>query len=156
MRWNTYRPLEPSPFVDSQRAAAAAAVAGLDDLSRLAALGLDAQPPTVNLVRRDLFARGWQTTPGAGADGLATEVPGVLRARIRRTSIGDVLHVRIFTFLVPDPGEFVGEFLRLCQARPNVALIVDVRGNGGGDIRAAEQLLQVLTPRRIEPEPSQF
>ena len=154
--WNTYQPLEPSPFGDSQRAAAAAAVAGLGDLSRLAALGLDAQTTTVNLVRRDLFARGWQTTPGAGADELATELPGVLRARIRRTSIGDVLHVRIFTFLVPDPGEFVDEFLRLCQARPNVALIVDVRGNGGGDIRAAEQLLQVLTPRRIEPEPSQF
>jgi cytosine/adenosine deaminase-related metal-dependent hydrolase len=156
VRWNTYQPLEPSPFGDSQRAAAAAAVSGLGDLSRLAALGLDAQTTTVNLVRRDLFARGWQITPDAGADELATELPGVLRARIRRTSIGDVLHVRIFTFLVPDPGEFVGEFLRLCQARPNVALIVDVRGNGGGDIRAAEQLLQVLTPRRIEPEPSQF
>ena len=35
-------------------------------------------------------------------------------------------------------------------------LIVDVRGNGGGDIRAAEQLLQVMTPRHIEPEPTQF
>src|SRR5204863_9928947 len=147
VRWNTYQPLEPSPFGDSQRGSGADAVAGLGDLSRLAALGLDAQTTTVNLVRRDLFARGWQLTPNAGADELATELPGVLRAKIRRTSIGDVLHVRIFTFLVPDPGAFVDEFLRLCQARPNVALIVDVRGNGGGDIRAAEQLLQVLTPR---------
>lgn len=67
-----------------------------------------------------------------------------------------MIHVRIFTFLVPDPDSFVGEFLRLCEARPSAGLIVDVRGNGGGDIRAAEQLLQVLSPRRIEPEPAQF
>ena len=30
-------------------------------------------------------------------------------------------------------------------------LIVDIRGNPGGDIKAAEQLLQMLTPRTIEP-----
>ena len=152
VRWNTYQPLEPSPFGDAQQAFAAAA----GDPGRLAALGIDAQTTTVNLVRRDLFARGWQTWQAAGADELPTELPGALRARICHTSIGDVLHVRIFTFLVPDPAAFVDEFLRLCHARPSAGLIVDVRGNGGGDIRAAEQLLQVLTPRRIEPEPAQF
>ena len=156
VRWNTYQPLEPSPFGDAQQAFAAAAPASAGDLGRLAALGIDAQTTTVNLVRRDLFARGWQIRQAAGADELPTELPGTLRARICHTSIGDVIHVRIFTFLVPDPDGFVDEFLRLCQARPSAGLIVDVRGNGGGDIRAAEQLLQVLTPRRIEPEPAQF
>jgi cytosine/adenosine deaminase-related metal-dependent hydrolase len=157
VRWHTYQPFEPSPFGDAQQAFAAAAPASTGDLGRLAALGIDAQTTTVNLVRRDLFARGRQARrAAAGADELATELPGVLRARVCHTSIGDVIHVRIFTFLVPDPTAFVDEFLRLCQARPSAGLIVDVRGNGGGDIRAAEQLLQVLTPRRIEPEPAQF
>jgi cytosine/adenosine deaminase-related metal-dependent hydrolase len=156
VRWATYQPLAPSPFGDAQQALAAATADGAGDLTRFAALGIDAQTTTVNLARRDLFAHGWQITPAAGSDDLATLLPEVLRARIRHTSIGDVVHIRIFTFLVPDPAAFVDEFLRLCHARPNVGLIIDVRGNGGGDIRAAEQLLQVLTPGRIEPEPSQF
>ncbi|MFE9975242.1 S41 family peptidase [Streptomyces hirsutus] len=39
---------------------------------------------------------------------------------------------------------------------PQDGLIVDVRDNGGGHIHAAEFALQVLTPRRIAPEPVQF
>ena len=66
-----------------------------------------------------------------------------------------MIHARIFTFLVPTPPTFVDEF-RLCQARPSAGLIVDVRGNGGGDIRAGRTALQVLTPRRIEPSSAQF
>ncbi len=156
VRWNTYQPAEASPFGDTEKAAATAVPVGAGNLARLGALGLDAQTTTVNLVRRDLFARGWQAPPTAGSNELATSLPGVMRAKIRHTSIGDVAHIRIFTFLVPDPAEFVEEFVRLVGARPTVGLIVDVRGNGGGDIRAAEQLLQVMTPRHIEPEPTQF
>jgi C-terminal processing protease CtpA/Prc len=35
-------------------------------------------------------------------------------------------------------------------------LIIDVRGNGGGIIWNGEEILQVLTPKPIEPEPVQF
>jgi cytosine/adenosine deaminase-related metal-dependent hydrolase len=162
VRWNTYQPAEESPFADTQealgqQALGAAVSVAQGNRGRLGALGLDAQTTTVNLVRRDLFARGWQAPPAAGSSELATVLPpGILRARIRQTSIGDVVHIRIYTFLVPDPGAFVEEFVRLATARPTVGLIVDVRGNGGGDIRAAERLLQVLTPGHIEPEPAQF
>ena len=146
VRWNTYQPLEPSPFAGARR----------EDLARQAVLGIDAQTSTVNLARRDLFARGRQTAPAESSGELPTAFPRVLRARIRRTGIGDVLHVRIFTFMVDDADLFIEEFLRLAQDRPTAALIIDVRGNGGGDITAAEQLLQILTPRTIEPEPAQF
>ena len=155
-RWRTYQPLEPSPFGDLEQAFASAVPVRSRNRGRLGALGVDDQTATVNLVRRDLFARGWQQTPTAGSDELVTELPGILRAKVRGTSAGDVLHLRIYTFVVPDPGAFVQEFVRLVQARPTVGLIVDVRGNGGGDIRAAERLLQVMTPHPIRPEPTQF
>ena len=150
-RWSTYQPLEPSPFGD-------AAQAGAVDLGRLGSLGVDAQTTTVNLVRRDLFARGWGAQ-AAGPDDLPTSLSAVLRARIRHTSRGDIAHIRIFSFLGPDPEAFVAEFVRLVRLvgqRQTVGLVIDVRGNGGGDIRSAERLLQVLTPRPIEPEPAQF
>src|SRR5207249_3838099 len=31
-------------------------------------------------------------------------------------------------------------------------LVIDIRGNPGGQISAAERMLQMLTPNRIEPE----
>jgi hypothetical protein len=64
--------------------------------------------------------------------------------------------VRIFTFNVPDADAFVEEFSRLVALLPPDGLIVDVRGNGGGLIYAAERLLQVITPRPIQPSPAQF
>jgi hypothetical protein len=156
VRWNTYQPVEPSPFADPREAVLAGVQANDSPLARSAALGLDAQTSTVNLVRRDLFTRPRPGRALSGPDEIASELPTVLRARIRATSIGDVLHLRIFTFLVPDPDGFIDEVLRLIRKRPTVGLVIDVRGNGGGDIRAAERLLQLLTPRRIEPEPAQF
>ena len=39
---------------------------------------------------------------------------------------------------------------------PESGLILDVRGNGGGNIWAAERLLQTLTAAEIEPERMQF
>jgi hypothetical protein len=39
---------------------------------------------------------------------------------------------------------------------PQDGLIIDVRGNGGGKIRAGERLLQLFTPRRIQPELFEF
>ena len=39
---------------------------------------------------------------------------------------------------------------------PREGLILDVRGNGGGYVYIAESLLQYLTPRRIQPEPTQL
>ena len=153
-RWHPYP--ATSPFATDADDAIDADAGEDVDLTRLGALGIDAQTHKVNLVRRDLFARRWRTLAQGGPGELATDLPGVLRARIRETSAGEVGHIRIFTFLVPDPDAFVAEFVRLASELPRRGLVLDVRGNGGGDIRAAEQLLQVLTPRPIEPEPTQF
>ena len=39
---------------------------------------------------------------------------------------------------------------------PDEGLIIDVRGNGGGAITAAERLLQLFTPREVSPSRAQF
>jgi cytosine/adenosine deaminase-related metal-dependent hydrolase len=132
------------------------------------AVGLDAQTDDVQEAKRVLFAGGVvleETSAGQDSsrllvsntvDGPATLLPTVLRARPVRTEHGTYGYIRIFTFNVRDAGEFVDEFVRLVKQLPEDGLIIDVRGNGGGLIHAAERLLQVLTPRPIEPEPSQF
>jgi hypothetical protein len=83
-------------------------------------------------------------------------MPTVFRARPVITPSGTYGHIRIFTFSVDDADAFVTEFVRLAGALPQQGLVVDVRGNGGGLIHASERLLQVLTPRRIIPEPTQM
>lgn len=89
-----------------------------------------------------------ETIPGS--------MPGVLAAKTVDTPDGEFGYIRIHTFSVQDADSFVDEFIRLAELLPQNGLIVDVRGNGGGLIFAGEQLLQVLTPRTIEPERLQF
>jgi C-terminal processing protease CtpA/Prc len=91
----------------------------------------------------------------AGAD-VPSTMPLVFRARSVVTASGTFGHLRIFTFSVQDPAAFVAEFVRLVELLPQEGLILDVRGNGGGNIFASEFTLQTLTPRRIVPEPVQF
>ncbi len=98
---------------------------------------------------------------GDAAAGLESHMPGVFRAmEVRRsdTASDDPAfgYIRIFTFNVPAAEPFVDEFLRLARLLPDTGLVIDVRGNAGGLIFAAEELLQVLTPQQIEPEPAQF
>jgi hypothetical protein len=66
---------------------------------------------------------------------------------------GELGYLRIYTFMLEDADEFVTEFVRIVtEVLPPNGLIIDVRGNGGGNILAGERLLQTLTPRAIEPE----
>ena len=42
--------------------------------------------------------------------------------------------------------------LTLLDNKAPDGLVIDIRGNPGGDIEAAERILQMLTPKKIEPE----
>jgi Peptidase family S41 len=58
-----------------------------------------------------------------------------------------------------EDNEIFAEFLRILRIQQDVApdgLILDVRGNAGGSINAAERLLQLMTPRTITPAPYQY
>jgi C-terminal processing protease CtpA/Prc len=139
-------------------------------LLRATLLGLDVETDLVNQTRRALYAapvvsglpvraaapqvRG-RAVPLWKAP-ISTSLPGVFQAARVHTKKGAFAYVRIYTFNVPSAEQFVAEFCRLVAELPRRGLILDVRGNAGGLIWAAEQLLQVLTPRRIEPEPAEL
>jgi C-terminal processing protease CtpA/Prc len=97
----------------------------------------------------------------AEVQGLNSTMPDVFTARIINAQGRPWGHIRIRTFSVP-PGmndsSCVNEFVRLLERPelPKDGLVLDVRGNGGGLIWFAERLLQLLTPRTIEPCRLQF
>jgi hypothetical protein len=133
-----------------------------------AAEGLDIEVLAVSEAKKMLFAPravaaaadiaspSPTTHVAVGAGDIATSMPTVFRAREVPTPAGTFGHIRIFTFSVDDADTFVAEFVRLAEQLPQQGLIVDVRGNGGGLIYASERLLQVLTPRDVDPEPAQM
>ena len=49
------------------------------------------------------------------------------------------------------PGPFITELMRLIPLLPDRGLIIDLRGNPGGYIWAAELALQLFTPKPIQP-----
>ncbi|MGI5272765.1 S41 family peptidase [Nonomuraea sp. CA-218870] len=141
------------PFVDAGALTTAAVSQGLDlgtdEIGR--ALRMLYVPRALTAEIADVPAE----PAGPGAD-LPTSMPAFFKARAVATPSGTFGHLRVFTFNTNDPGAFVGEFVRLAGLLPQNGLVVDVRGNGGGHIHAAEFLLQTLTPHPITPEPTQF
>ena len=89
---------------------------------------------------------------------ITVQVPWNAAFRARTVDINGATygHILIRTFYVPDADGFVQEFIRLLEQMPESGLILDVRGNGGGNIWAAERLVQTLTAAEIEPERMQF
>ena len=132
-----------------------------------ASLGIDLEMDITSRMKAILFApdviakakkkkHKLSTRRAAAGQSVTSTMPSVFAAKSVQTTSGTFGHLRIFTFSVNDPDSFVSEFVRLVELLPKDGLIVDVRGNGGGHIWASEGLLQVLTPREIEPEPTQF
>ncbi|HEU4422437.1 MAG TPA: S41 family peptidase [Pilimelia sp.] len=137
-------------------------------------VGIDLRTEIVRQAKKTLFAQAAvqeaervaeaggavpaPTDAQLAAGEIPTTRPDELKARAVTTSHGTYGHLRIYTFHMRDQniGAFINEVARLLTLLPREGLIIDVRGNGGGYVVAAEFLLQFLTPRRIQPEPMQF
>ena len=129
------------------------------------ALGLDALTEEVRRAQKTVLAPDAieleQTIAAEGvpADQLDTvsTMPDVLQFRRVPGPHGDLGYLRIRTFVVGSSIEaFLNEVVRILELLPQTGLIIDVRGNGGGIIAAGELMLQLLSPRTIEPEHLHF
>src|SRR5262245_42120994 len=129
-----------------------------------AMISMNTHKDAINRVRKLMFATGTgraqkaitaETCLGRLTTQIVkTSMADAFKPLIVRTSLGGLGYVRIFTFRVDSEDqvdEFVKEFGRLVESLPQQGLIIDVRGNGGGHIGAAERLLQLLTNRKINP-----
>lgn len=118
-------------------------------------IGMDERGEVERQVRRELFQHRFKgpASRAFGRDESVTSVPGDVFPSCRDvvTRRGTFGYVRLATFNVEDDGPFLDEFIRIVGRLSQQGLILDVRGNGGGLITAGERLLQLLTPRRIEP-----
>ncbi|MEO7559113.1 MAG: S41 family peptidase [Nitrosospira sp.] len=70
---------------------------------------------------------------------------------IKDRTQGELGYLRIWSFDVDDDDAFIAEVIRLLDLLPETGLILDLRGNPGGLIWAAERLLQLFTPNTITP-----
>jgi len=144
------------------------------------ALGIDVRTESIRRARKMLFrpeamelerevtatfeARGGLEPGEAIPDPAMANVstfPDKLRFASKNTAHGEFGYVRISSFDVGSAGleevdAFVAEVARIVRLLPQNGLIVDVRGNGGGTIMAGERLLQLFTPKKIEPERLHF
>ena len=128
-------------------------------------MGTDARAEAARRTRKALFFPEAMAQERRMTDALAgvsaadqgqSLMPDVFMFRRVQTPNGEFGYIRIWTFMVQDADDFVTEFVRIARLLPQSGLIIDVRGNGGGNILAGERLLQVLTPRMVEPERLHF
>src|SRR5205814_6426911 len=91
-------------------------------------------------VRKKLYPRRKTTELGS--------IKYVLYALKKTIDGRDYGYIRLFSFDVSDAEKVVRTIRKLITREdfPQEGLILDVRGNPGGNIRAAESLLQLFTP----------
>ncbi len=109
-------------------------------------LAVDPGGEAAQLAKRELFGRR--------RDGTIPSTLPIFRADTRRVGRTSVGHLRVWSFLQADHEAAVRECERLLRAFETKGcrgVLVDIRGNPGGVVLAAERLLQLFTPNRIEP-----
>ncbi len=120
--------------------------------------GIDVQAALIQNARRHFFQgsprKSTARARAAGPTFLDTALPSVFRAYALPG--GRYGYLRIFSFDVVSADGFVDACCDLLDRLPQEGLILDIRGNPGGNILAAEKLLQLFTPNTIQPEPLQF
>lgn len=133
-------------------------------------LGLDAQTHVVSSVRKELY--GNKDNAWSAADERRGRLKVPLALGNNPTQIGTRIpwnfgsahpivdgrfgYMRIYSFPTRRPQFFIDEFARVTTELPAQGLIIDMRGNGGGSIQAAEGMLQVLSKRPVRGARAQF
>jgi hypothetical protein len=121
--------------------------------ARLAYAG-DGAAEAVRRVKKMLFApAAWHadTVAPRAAGAEAAELRDALSAREVTCAAGTVAYLRLWSVDVRDDDGYLDAVRRLLADLPRRGLILDLRGNPGGLIWAAERLLQFFTPEPVSP-----
>ncbi|WP_405363246.1 S41 family peptidase [Kitasatospora sp. NBC_00085] len=108
-------------------------------------LGIDAGNEATRHLKRALF------TPYRAPRSPARGPGGVLAYRLAPGRSGPYGHLRIFSFNVASARLFAEQVAEIAAKAPKEGLIVDIRGNPGGNILAAEAALRVLSGHPVAP-----
>ena len=84
------------------------------------------------------------------SNSIASHLPETLRSSVLKTPEGPIAVLRVWAFDA-EPTQYLRELMRLLPLLPQDGLVIDLRGNPGGYIEAAEGSLQFFTPKRITP-----
>ncbi|GHH72476.1 hypothetical protein GCM10018793_09550 [Streptomyces sulfonofaciens] len=108
-------------------------------------LGIDTGSEATRHIKRALFAPPRRRRPAVRTRG------GVLDHRTLRRRGRPYGYLRIFSFNVASARLFAEQVARIAACAPAGGLIVDIRGNPGGHVPAAESALQVLSGSPVVP-----
>jgi len=116
---------------------------------------VDVKKTKINEFKRNFFARPRPVI-------VSKSFQDNFYAQVRKVSGREFGYIRLLSFEVDDSKAVIDRFVNAVRRVitdvdfPQQGLIIDVRGNAGGTIRAGERLLQLFTPGRIRPEPFEF
>jgi tetratricopeptide (TPR) repeat protein len=77
--------------------------------------------------------------------------PETVSTAVRESGPKPFAHLCVHTFDVRNVDRFIEQVRDRLEALPQDGLVLDVRGNPGGSIVAAERMLQLISPRRVVP-----
>lgn len=112
-------------------------------------LGVDFEATKLQKIKKGLFASNSQREN-------QTFYETDFQWSICNTNYGEFGYIRIHSFMIYDRQRFLQDLIRVLEQLPRDGLIIDVRGNSGGYIEAAEMMLQLFTANKIQPELFQF
>lgn len=115
--------------------------------------GTDMENPTIRIWRK--YVAPQRATPFA--DDPLNEIAQVADLD---TPAGKITMVQLFTFM-PEQSSIEALVHRMKDVlaqrqEKSEGLIIDIRSNGGGAVKLAEELVQIFTPARVEPMPVRF
>ena len=149
LMWRFIMPGEgPEPVRPTEAAATAAAIHPDRSVIRRAKK-LSFNPGLWRTERADRADR--QLPMEATTDWMAGRFQDNVSARKIPISAAEYGYLRLWSFDLVDDDGYVEEVVQLIRLLPEAGLIIDLRGNPGGLIWAAERLLQLFTPNHIEP-----
>lgn len=117
-----------------------------DPVSTISAvLGVDAGGESTRQTKRQLFA------PPRSRAGEARALRSVLTSGARTLGERQYGYLRLFSFNVSSARLFAEQVAATLERLPPHGLIIDLRGNPGGNVPAAEGLLQLFTESAVTP-----